>query len=357
MEKEKHTSVFRVSSLNTLAQNETDHQCNMLRPNTTIITGHGSELGTDKVLKGRAKRKLISQTMALNMIGIAEQKENLYKKKAFWNTYHCQRMIYSVGGRYYGKYCKNRHCLLCCSIRKADIINRYYPTMQTWEEPYFITLTVKAIKKERLREVMMAMIRGFRKIISKYRKRNQRGGAIRFVGIKSLECNFNFIRRTYNPHYHIIVANKQIAEILVKEWLLLWTSNWAVKSAQKIRKVENLERDLIETIKYGSKIFTEPDVTQKSKAKMDRIVYAAALYNIFDAMKGLRIFERFGFNLPSNVKRQPTKARVVNEFYEWIFDARYFDWLNSENELMLTAYLPPESLINLLANEIDIVSE
>lgn len=36
----------------------------------------------------------------------------------------------------------------------------------------------------------------------------------------------------------------------------------------------------------------------KAKAASDYKVYIAALHNIFLAMNGLRIFERFGFNLP-----------------------------------------------------------
>ena len=43
------------------------------------------------------------------------------------------------------------------------------------------------------------------------------GKGIEFVGIKSLECKFNPINKTYNPRLHIIVANKEMADILVKE--------------------------------------------------------------------------------------------------------------------------------------------
>jgi len=61
-------------------------------------------------------------------------------------------------------------------------------------------------------------------------------------------------------------------------------------------------------IKYGSKIFIEPDVNEKP-ATGDAKIYAAGLYNIFDAMKGLRIFERFCFNLPPGSKKAPVGQR------------------------------------------------
>ncbi|MCW3122424.1 MAG: hypothetical protein JWQ38_1916 [Flavipsychrobacter sp.] len=135
--------------LYTLAQSGTDY----VGDNAAIITGNGSELGNDKVLKSRAKRKLITQTMALSLIDIAVKKEDTEKQKSLWNTYHCQNKLITIDGRFYGKYCKNRNCTLCCSIRKADIINRYLPTIKQWEAPYFVTLTVKSVKANMLRRV------------------------------------------------------------------------------------------------------------------------------------------------------------------------------------------------------------
>ncbi len=73
-------------------------------------------------------------------------------------------------------------------------------------------------------------------------------------------------------------------------------------------------------------------------------------------MKRLRIFERFGSDLPKETKNE-TGARVVNEYYEWVFDARYFDWLNADNALTLTGYIPKTELINLLENNIDKISK
>ena len=60
--------------------------------------------------------------MALSLIAIAEKKGEPEKVKAFWNTYHCQNRLITHEGRYFGKYCKNRFCTLCSSIRKAEII-------------------------------------------------------------------------------------------------------------------------------------------------------------------------------------------------------------------------------------------
>jgi plasmid rolling circle replication initiator protein Rep len=341
---------------NTLAQNGTTGYENGVAESATIITGQGSQLGNEKVLKGRAKRKMITQAMTLNLISVAEKKENADRLKTFWNTYHCQNRLVTHEGRLYGRYCKNRLCTLCCCIRKAEIINKYYPVIRTWEHPYFLTLTVKSCFAKGLKVFMRGFIKAFKRIVEKYRKRNQRGKGIKLVGVKSLECNFNFKERTYNPHFHLILADKRIAETLIEEWLRIWGKKYTYHVAQKLRAVADLEHDLIEVIKYGSKIFTEPDVTKKTKDIGDRKIYIKALYNITEAMQGLRIFDRFGFDLPKNVKER-VGARVVNNAQEWVFVPEYCDWLNTENELVLTGYVPSVEVRLLLENRVDTESD
>lgn len=53
-----------------------------------------------------------------------------------------------------------------------------------------------------------------------------------------------------------------------------------------MRPVRDLESGLIEVIKYGAKIFTEPDLDNKMQGDITSTIYADALYNIFDGMKG-----------------------------------------------------------------------
>ena len=358
MKNKTHSANFQPSSLNTLAENGTAYANHLTEKPAAIICGQGSELGNAKLLQGRAKRKMIAQVMALSLVNVAEKKENSEAVKSFWNTYHCQSKLICVDGRYYGTYCKNRFCPLCSSIRKADIINRYMPVLQTWEAPQFVTLSIRTMSKAKLAEAMKTMIERLNRIVAKYKKRGQRGTGIKLIGIRALESTYNPVDKKYHPHFHIIVANKEMAAILIREWLEAWKKNyWAGRRGQYVRPVRDLERDLVETVKYGSKIFTEPDITKKTKTSGDNSIYAAAHYNIFEAMKGLRIFERFGFNLPKGSKTNPVGARVVREYSEWIFLPEYHDWQNVENELVLTAYNPPSQLQRLLDNNIDMVSE
>ena len=295
--------------------------------------------------------------MMLALIDVAKEKGDYDRTQAYWNTYHCQNTMYSVGDKLHGKYCKNRFCTVCLAIRKADTINRYYPELKTWKDAHFVTLTVKAVKEKSLKKWIDGMMKAFNLIKQRCNKRHQRGKGIKLIGVKSLECNFNPITKTYNPHFHIIVASKKIAELLKKEWLLQWKHDeklFTSSKAQHIRKVESLEHDLIETIKYGSKIFTEPDLNKKKEHKIPPKIYAYALDNIFVAMKGIRIFERFGFDL-KKTQKTTTQHKFISDYIEWEFTSTSTDWINTETGECLTGFIQPPELSYLLESNIDLI--
>lgn len=358
MGKVKADYQFGNGQFNTLVQSGTKNTLKSINKAEITVNGNGTELNKDEVLRGRTKKKTITQKMALSLVDVVKKKGNLEREKSYWNTYHCQNKIITSEGKLYGKYCKNRFCTLCSGIRKAEIINKYFPVIATWEQPYFVTLTVKAVSAKRLNEVIKnGLIRGFKRIIGKYKKRSQREKSIKLIGVKSLECNFNPVKKTYNPHLHIIVPNKEIADILVKEWLLLWGNKWTNKAAQYSRKVEDRKRDLIEIIKYGSKIFTEPDMKRNSKQKSTANIYVSALDNILCAMKDHRIFDRFGFDLPKSNKEKERMSTMLNKYDEWVFDPKQSNWVNADSDKRLSSYLLPNELRALLEYNINAEDE
>jgi hypothetical protein len=200
------------------------------------------------------------------------------------------------------------------------------------------------------------MNRAFDMIKTRCKKRHQRGTGIKLIGIKSLECNFNPKTRTYNPHFHLIVPNQETGDLLKKEWLFQWKHNtklFTSPKAQHIRKVENLERDLIETIKYGSKIFTEPDLKKKGDKSIPPMVYARALDNIFSALTNKRLFDRFGFNLPQQ-EPKTSKSYLIQNFEEWTFEPSNNDWINKDSREILSGYTQTPELEHLLVNGINL---
>lgn len=336
------------NTIYTLAQSETTSTAKQ-KP-FVLISGNGTSISETQTLKNRAKRKVITQSVILMLIDIAKKKGDNERVQQYWNTYHCQNKLYLADSNLHSYYCKNRFCTICCAIRKADIINRYYPELQKWKEPHFVTLTVKAIPAKNLQTWVKGMNQAFKLIINRCKKKHQRGKGIKLMGVRSLECNFNPKKRTYNPHFHIIVPNKQIAEVLKKEWMLQWNKTatlHASHKAQHIVKINNLDKALIETIKYGSKIFTEPDIKKNKNSSLQPIIYAKALDNIFTAMKERRIFERFGFNLPKQQKQTSTSKLAFN-YQTFQYKSTVTDWVNTETGECLTGYLLPTELEYLL---------
>jgi len=107
--------------------------------------------------------------------------------------------------------------------------------MKEWQEPYFLTLTVKSCNAENLDKYIHKSIFGFQRITERHRKRFQRGKGKKLCGIRSLECNFNPVQTTYNLHFYIITKNKETVEILLSEWLKLWTPKFAKRPAQNLQ--------------------------------------------------------------------------------------------------------------------------
>ena len=138
----------------------------------------------------------------------------------------------------------------------------------------------------------------------------------KLIGIRSLECNFNPVKNTYNPHFPIITKDKYTAEVLLEEWLKLWTPKFTNRKGQHLEKLRGLEMGLMEVIKYGSKIFTEPDLKKRAKETDSVQIYLRALDTILKAMKNKNIFFRFGFNLPPKTSVETLKAKLLTDFKE-----------------------------------------
>jgi len=355
MSQSKQNLGFVKGSLDTLALKRTTISA---KDNSVqLIYGTGS---CKSSIKKRPKKKLITQMLALALIDVAKENNETEWIKRYWNVWHCQNYLTTYNGRAYGHYCKNKCCAICVSIRKADMINRYKPTIEKWSDLHFLTLTVKSQPNTNLKKWMKGMNNAMELINDRCRQRYNRGKGPKLIGVRSLECNYNPIKKTYNPHFHVLCATKEIAEILKAEWLELWNRNYvksnnkkdimALHFLQKIRKVRNTEKDIIETIKYGAKIFTDPEM-KKGKSKANHIIYAKALHSIYKSMDGLKLFVKFGFKLPKTESQSNT--RLIIDYKEWKYEPKAANWVNMITGQVMTNYSPDWALEELL-DKIDI---
>lgn len=327
----------------TLAQSRTKQP---VKP-AKLVNGNGSDLNEGLTATGRSKRKFITTQLNLALIDVAKEMKDAAMEKTFWNAFHCQRKITSANGIVYGNYCKNRSCMVCMSIRKAEMINRYFPIIEKWDAPYFVTLTAKACTAKYLDQHMDKMVKSLQLICDRQRKRHERGQGIKLVGVRSLESNFNPKARTYNPHFHLIVETEEMAKLLVQEWVKMWPPRHALPECQHYTKINSVTKSLIEVIKYGSKIFVDPEGKKCRSYKPQELrLYAKALYTILKAMKGRRLFDRFGFNADTEPRHYPG-AKVIIDFSEWTYSLKKCDWVNRRGET-LTNYTPTVDHIDLI---------
>ena len=342
-------------NLDKLAQLRTEFN----HPNTKeveIINGVGA---CKESIKKRPRRKFIDQSTCLAMINYAKEIGDEEYVQPYWNTYHCQGNLITYNGRAYGNYCKNRWCTICQSIRKANMINLYKPVIDVWKDPHLLTLTVKAQPKTNLKYWIGGMIKALQRIQDKHRKRFKRGKGIKLIGIRSLECNFNPIKKTYNPHFHIITASKEIALIIKKDWIDIWNKKYVKTKDKKyyftapfcqdIRPIKSTEKDLIECIKYGAKIFTDPTMKKGKNKSVTPIIYASALHEIYKALRGRRLFSSFGFCLPDMQGESPG-SRVISDFQKWSYRQEVLDWVNDETGQIMTNFIPDNELTEILKN-------
>jgi len=70
-------------------------------------------------------------------------------------------------------------------------------------------------------------------------------------------------------------------------------------------------------------------------------------------MKGFRIFDRFGFNLPKALNKEKSNGIIAHNFEEWSFKPQLHDWINNKSRKKLTDFDPHWHLIDLLQNHIN----
>ena len=314
---------FSCDSLDTLAQLGTNDHFNRSGDDDFDVVS-ATEKSDKKSLKKRARRKYLTSGYIGALVDAAKTNDASSLTKSYWSTYHCAKtLVLTSDGKVSGKYCKNRWCLVCNSIRTAQLINKYQPVLDSWDNQYFVTLTTPNVEACDLREAINVMQGIFVKAKERLKKRAQRGKGEKFKGIRKLEITYNPLRNDFHPHFHLIIDGKTNATSLLDDWLKGYNDSFhstiwgnADMKAQDIKKVD--AGGAMELFKYFTKVIS-------GKGKEDRMIYADAMDIIFNSVKGKRVFQPFGFTVKSELKDKENESDsyVITE-YEW--DQFKADW-------------------------------
>jgi hypothetical protein len=284
--------------------------------------GASSSNGSEKeFLRKRAKRKYFTQYLA-GQLAMLESP----LKKAYRNSLHCCSELKQHEDKITAKYCKNRWCMVCNSIRTAKNINGYEPEFKKLLDPQFLTLTVPNVKKDELRETIRCMKKTWQAVYKKFHRQCQKL-KIKLVGVQKLECTYNAVEDTYHPHFHFIIDGKPIASAIHDEWLARFPS--ARRAAQDLRPADL--NSMKEMFKYFTKVVTTSGNTRR--------IYIPAMDVIFQAMQGFRVFQPFGIKA---VNDEPddleaiTLEEKVDQLVWWKWTGN--DWHDTATGKPLTGF-------------------
>lgn len=321
----------------------------------------------EKLLRRKQSRKYLNQSFILTLINVTNDEK---MKKRYWNTFHCGSLIDVVesnaikitdfeNGQYENaikikkikhskhtiskdgevreirNYCNNRFCLVCSGIKSSVLFSKYGKIIESWENKHFLTLTVPNCIESDLENTINKMLKAIRKINDKYRKQAKKYNLEKLKSIRKLEITYNERLNSYHPHLHFIFYNKDQAEYILKNWLIIF--NEANEKAQDLRKAD--EKSVFELFKYITKLIT------KQSNKYGHIP-ARNLDVIFRVMHNRRSIQIQGFKaLKIDLEKgeELMQEIIINDenyyleeyekmFYEW---KNFGDWINSETGELL----------------------
>lgn len=274
----------------------------------------------------KAKRKAITVFLAGKLIGL-----NNHNVQAYRNMYYCNNILAQNDQELKTSYCKNRLCAVCNAIKTANLINGYIPELQKFENPLFMTLTIKAVEGRFLRSAinnMQKTMRHINKHMAKYDK-------IPIRAIRKLECNYNLKSDTYNPHFHFVIDGLQAASYMLKYWMQY--NPRADDRAQDIRVADY--DSMTELFKYATKVVSK-----------NGIVHPQQLDIIYNALKNKRVVQPVGIKkfVDEDEREKVIYAELVPDRVLWEWDKENYDWFNHETGESLTGFYPDKDIKLLL---------
>lgn len=332
------------SPFNTLAQLGT----NVSDSDFPISLSPVTERTQTRVLEKRANSKYFTHFLTKGLLKASGGRGAM--AGAYRRTLVCSSdIVVSEDGKAVAHYCKNRWCVVCNRIRTAVTLKKYAPVLATWDDAYFVTLTVRNVTGNELPGSIKNMVETFQLIGGRLKKRASRGRGEKFIGLRKLEVTANAERDDFHPHFHVIVRGRTSAHALRRAWLNAF-SGAALPVAQDVRKADVSSSQ--ELFKYASKLVC------KVEGRGGRGVYADMQHVIFESIRGVRVLQNFGFKLPPVTDSELQDAGDTQLQGAGAAGAALFNyeqdngnWVNYETgELLLPKYSVPRGIAELASN-------
>ncbi|WP_144487749.1 protein rep [Bacillus pumilus] len=192
----------------------------------------------DKTATGKKRdwrgKKVRSSLMAAHYEGLEKRTGAPYYGKKAEKVCDCAECLAfrrdNETGRlrlYQAYFCKVRLCPMCAWRRSLKIAYHNKLIVEEANRQYnpawiFLTLTVKNVEGNHLKQIITDMMQGFRKLFQ-YKK--VKSGTLGFF--RALEITKNHEENTYHPHFHVLIPVKRSyftgkSYIKQAEWTSLW---------------------------------------------------------------------------------------------------------------------------------------
>ncbi|PRS36340.1 protein rep [Bacillus sp. NMCC46] len=197
----------------------------------------------DKTATGKKRdwkgKKMRSSLMSSHYEGLEKRIGAPYYGKKAEKIFNCAECLTfkreKETGRlklYQAYFCKVRLCPMCAWRRSLKIAYHNKLIVEEANRQYkpawiFLTLTVKNVEGDQLRQTITDMMQGYRKLFQ-YKK--VKTGTLGFF--RALEITKNHKENTYHPHFHVLIPVKRnyFGKSYIKQ--AEWTSFW--KKAMKL---------------------------------------------------------------------------------------------------------------------------
>lgn len=287
-------------------------------------------LQSEDTLTKRARAKYLTNHLVMQLVA---QDSDL--RTNYWNAFHCSNTLTQVGQKLTTTYCKNRWCLVCNRIQAAKAIKGYTSEIEAMTDRQFVTLTRPNVPAHELEVEIKLLHRSLKSIQDRMRRTHRKP----LYGIRKFESTYNWVEDTYHPHFHLIIQGKEVAELLVEEWLR--ENIHASPKAQKIQPAD--EKSTIELFKYFTKIATPLKIGHHT----EKIIDPKSLDVIFRAIRGRRVIQPIGGMRKVNIEVEELRSEIYDslepvDYGQWHFCTRTGDWIMEETGQVLTGYVPSE---------------